>query len=191
LKLDPSLTSSNSKLFKTSNGKNRGSKTEISGSKIANLVKKSKKSRKVGKVTSTRGLFRKHLDSKLTGAGYQNFAPTLAKNKTTKKPFKKLKKSQNAVKKLRPKKPKKSKPKKRESSVKRLLRKTHNYQSSDEENEPKTPENKSKIAKNDKNSILNQEQVKSNIWIPGSFGKIFKTDPEEQHLFINTFFNEI
>jgi hypothetical protein len=31
----------------------------------------------------------------------------------------------------------------------------------------------------------------SQIWIPTGFGNIFRTDPAEDHLFINTFFNEI
>jgi hypothetical protein len=35
------------------------------------------------------------------------------------------------------------------------------------------------------------QEHSSNIWIPNSFGKIFRTDPDEKHLFINTFFNEI
>lgn len=39
--------------------------------------------------------------------------------------------------------------------------------------------------------MVQLEQTSSNIWIPSPFGKIFRTDPLEQHLFINTFFNEI
>ena len=35
------------------------------------------------------------------------------------------------------------------------------------------------------------ETYSSSAWFPGPFGKIFRSDPKEQHLFICTFFNEI